>query len=174
MFKLNEKYEIKRIVLKCDYICFSPADTSTINALNSQIYHKIPKEDFDISLLNIYLDLNFEVIEEADNSRYANVDDLRLVNQRLIAFFSIFKFTTSSRRLLEDSSYAHKDFLMYKLKISAKDCDDLSIGFDRDRNRKQNELTNSKNIKCNYHVRITLKDVFDFVEGQKSYSRPWL
>ena len=56
---------------------------------------------------------------------------------------------------------------MYKLLTSSRGSDDLSIGFDRDRNRRQNELTNNKNIKGKYHVRIYLKDVFGFSESQE-------
>ena len=51
---------------------------------------------------------------------------------------------------------------MYKLISSAKYTDDLSIVFDRDRNKRQRELPNNKNIKGNYHVRIMLRDVFGF------------
>ena len=43
----------------------------------------------------------------------------------------------------------------------------MSIGFDRDRNRRQRELTNIKSQKGKYHVRIYLKDVFGFAEYQK-------
>ena len=57
--------------------------------------------------------------------------------------------------------------LMYKLITTAKGCDDLSIGFDRDPTRRRNELTNNKNIKGKYHVRIYLKDVFGFAEHQE-------
>ena len=53
---------------------------------------------------------------------------------------------------------------MYKLLTSSRGSDDLSIGFDRDRNRRQRELTNIKSQKGNYHVRIYLKDVFGFAE----------
>ena len=59
MFKLNENYEVDRRILKCDYICYLPAETSTINTPNSQICIIIPKEGSVISLLNSYLDLNF-------------------------------------------------------------------------------------------------------------------
>ena len=52
MFKLNESYEVDRRILKCDYIRYSPAETSTINTPNSQIYINIPREDSVISLLN--------------------------------------------------------------------------------------------------------------------------
>ena len=42
----------------------------------------------------------------------------------------------------------------------------MSICFDRDRNRRQRELTNNKSQKGKYHVRIFLKDVFGFAEYQ--------
>ena len=53
---------------------------------------------------------------------------------------------------------------MCKLITSAKDTDVLSIGFDRDRGRRQRELTNNINQKGIYHVRVMLKDVFGFTE----------
>ena len=37
MFKLSEKYQIDRRILKCEYIRYSPSETSTINTANSQI-----------------------------------------------------------------------------------------------------------------------------------------
>ena len=69
MFKLNENYEVDRRILKCVYIRYAPAETSTINTPNSQIYIINPREDSVISLLNSYLDLNFEVVKKADDSR---------------------------------------------------------------------------------------------------------
>ena len=44
MFKLNENYEVDRRIPKCDYIRYSPAETSTINTPNSQIYINIPRK----------------------------------------------------------------------------------------------------------------------------------
>ena len=167
MFKLNETYEVDRRILKCDYIRYSPAETSTINTPNSQIYNNIPREDSVISLLNSYLDLNFEVSKRADNSRYANGNDIRLINLGPIAFFSNFKLTTSSGKHLEDISHAHIVSLMYKLITSSKDSDDLSIGFARSRNRRRDELALNKNIKGKYHLKILLKDIFGFAEHQQ-------
>ena len=69
MCKLNENYEVYRNLQKCDYIRFSSAETSTINNPKSQISINIPRADQVISLLNSYLDLNFESIKKADNSR---------------------------------------------------------------------------------------------------------
>ena len=92
-------------------------------------------------MLNNYLELNFEVIKRVDNSRYANGYDTRLVNFGHTAIFSNFILTTNSGKHLEDISHAHIVSLMYKLMSSAKDNDDLSSGFDRDRNRRRNDLT---------------------------------
>ena len=56
---------------------------------------------------------------------------------------------------------------MYKLITSPRNTDDLSVGFDRDRERRQRELTNNKNKKGKYHVTIMLKDIFAFAEHQE-------
>ena len=57
---------------------------------------------------------------------------------------------------------------MYKLITSAKDSDDLSIGFDRDPGRRRDELALNKNVKREYHLRIMLKGVFGFAEQEKT------
>ena len=145
---------------------YPPQEKSTINTANSQIYINIPREDSVISLLNSYLDLNFDVLHAATNNRNADNNEIRLVNLGPIALFSNQKLTTSSGKHLDDISHAHIVSLMYKLITTAEGCDDLSIGFDRDRTRRQNELTNNKNIKRQYHIRIHLKDVFGFSEHQ--------
>ena len=64
MFQLIDKYQINRDIIKCDYNRYSPAETSTINTPNSRIYINIPREDSHVSLLNSYLDLNFEVVKK--------------------------------------------------------------------------------------------------------------
>ena len=132
MFKLNEKYEVGRNILKCDFIRYSPSEIITIITGNSQMYVNIPREDSVVSLLNSYLDLNFNVSNAASNDRYADGNDIRLVILGPFALFSNYKLTSSLGKLLQDISHAHTVSLMYKLVTSAKDTDDLSIGFDRD------------------------------------------
>ena len=56
---------------------------------------------------------------------------------------------------------------MYKLLSSSEDSDDLSIGFDRSRDRRKRELNNNKTQKGEYHLRIYLEDVFGFTEHQQ-------
>ena len=88
MFKLNEKYEINRDTLKCDYIRYSPSEISTIKTANSRVYINIPREGSVNSLLNSYLELNFDVLHAATNNRYADGNDIRLVNFGPIGLFS--------------------------------------------------------------------------------------
>ena len=129
MFKLNEVHEVDQRILKIEYIRYSAAETSTKNTPNSRIYINIPREVSVASLLKNYFDLKFEVIKKADNSRYANGNDIRLVNLGPNSFLSKFKLTTSSGKHLEDISQAHPVFLLYKLITSNKDSDGLSIRF---------------------------------------------
>ena len=44
----------------------------------------------------------------------------------------------------------------------------MSIGFDRSRDRRKRELTNNKNIKGKYHLRIYLRDISGFAEHQET------
>ena len=147
MFKLNEKYEINRNILKCDYIRYSPSQISTINTAKSQIYFRIPREDSVISLLNSYLDLNFDVLYAATNNRYAAGNIIRLVNLGPIALFSNYKLTTSTGKHLKEITHVHIASLMYILLTSSRGSDDLSIGFESDRARRLREFENNKIIK---------------------------
>ena len=65
MIKLNENSEVDQKILKCDYICYSLAEILTICTPNRQIYINIPREESVISLVNICLDLNFEIIKKS-------------------------------------------------------------------------------------------------------------
>ena len=118
-------------------------------------------------MLNSFLELNFDVLHAGNNDRYVDANDIRLVNLGPIALFSNYKLTTSSGKNLEEISHAHIVSLMYKLLTSIKDGDDLSIGFDRNRGRRKNELSYNKTIKGKYHIRIYLKDNFGFAEYQE-------
>ena len=118
-------------------------------------------------MLNSYLELNFDVLHAATNNRYVDNNDIRLVNLGSIGLFSNYKLSTSSGKHLENIDHSHIVSLMYKLLTSSRGSDDLSICFDRDRTRRRNELTNNKNIKGKYHVRIYLKDIFGFAEYQE-------
>ena len=85
MFRLSEKYQIDKRFLKCDFIRYSPSEISTINTANSQVYINIPRQDSLISLLNSYIDLNFDVLNATTNNRYADGVDIWLINLAAIA-----------------------------------------------------------------------------------------
>ena len=72
MCKLNENFEVDRRILKCARIRYSLVELTTINTPNSRKNINIPIEESVISMLNSYLELKFEFIKQADNSRYAN------------------------------------------------------------------------------------------------------
>ena len=67
MFKLNEKYEVIRNILECDYIRYSASKISTIKTAYSQKDINIPIKDTVFSLLSSYFDLNFDVLHAATN-----------------------------------------------------------------------------------------------------------
>ena len=107
MFKLNEKFEVVRKILKCWYIRYSSSDIYTINTAVSQIFINIPRKASVISLLNSYFDLNFNVLFSATNNRYVNGNELRLVNLDPVVLSSIYELTTSSGKYLKDITHAH-------------------------------------------------------------------
>ena len=168
MFKLSEKYEIDRRIQKCDYIRFSPSEICTINTPNSQNYINIPREDGVISLLNSYIEINFDVLKATTNNRYADTDNMRLNNLGAFSLFNNYNLTTSSGKPLQNTDHAHIVSLMYKLLSSSRDSDDLSFGFDRSRDRRKQELLDNKTQKVEFHLRIYLKDVFGFAEYQET------
>ena len=147
MFKLNEIYEVDRRILECDYIRYSPSEISTTNTPNSQFYNNFPRGDSVNSLLGSLLRANFDVLHAATTNRYIDGDDIRPVNDGPIALFSNYKLQSSSGKHNEEINHAHLVCLFYKHITSASNTDDLSIGFDRDRDRRKRELINNKNIK---------------------------
>ena len=94
-------------------------------------------------MIKSYLQLNIVVVHAATNNRYADDNDMRLVNLAPIALFSKYKFSTSSRKHVENIEYGHIACLMYIRLATARRCDILSIGSDHSRNRRKEELTNN-------------------------------
>ena len=118
-------------------------------------------------MLNSYFELKFAFVKRADNSSYANGNNIRLVILGPIALFSKIMLTTSSGKHLEDFSHAHIASSIYKLISNAKDTYDFSLGFDNRCDRRRDELTGNENVKRKYHLRIMLRDVFGFAKHQK-------
>ena len=80
---------------KIDFIKYSPSSLATINNRNSNISIIFPpREDAYICLQNSYILLEFEVLKN-DDTRYADGDQISLVNFGPVALFSEVKLTTS-------------------------------------------------------------------------------
>ena len=134
MFKL---IEITRNILKCDYIRYSPSEIGSINTANAHIFIIIASGYSVYSLLGSRLRANFGILHAATNNRYIDGHDIRLVKEGPIALFSKYKLQSSSGEQIEEINHAHIVCLMYKLITSSRITDDMSIGFDRDRGRRQ-------------------------------------
>ena len=100
----------------------------------------IPGGDSVNGLKGSLLRLNADVLHAATNNRYIDVDDIRLVNGGAIALFSNCKLKSSSGKHIEENNHAHIVCLMYKILTSARNTDDLSFGFARDRARKKKRI----------------------------------
>ena len=118
-------------------------------------------------MLNSYLELNFDVLHATTTNRYVDCKDIKSVNLGPIALFCNYKVTTSSRKHLENIDHAHIVSLVYKLSTSSRGSDELSIGFDHDRNIRKSELNHNKSQKGNYNVTNFSKDIFGFAEYQQ-------
>ena len=151
---------------KIDFIKFSPSSLATINNNNSNISIIFPREDAYICLQNSYISLEFEVLKN-DDTRYADGDQISLVNFGPVALFSEAKLTTSSGKHLEKVDNLHPISLMIKLLTSTQETSQLMYGFEESSTIRRQELTNNKTEKETFFVRIKLKDLFGFADQEK-------
>ena len=131
MFKLNGSYEIVGRNLKCDYIRYSPAETSKKSNTNIETYLIIPRENSVFPLINSYNDRKLNLAK-----KLIFPDMQMVIKLGPTALFSYNKLSTSSGDYLEKISHSHIVLLLYNLKTGAKESDDLSFGFDRDCERR--------------------------------------
>ena len=149
-----------------DFIEYSPSNLATINNNNSNISIIFPREDAYICLQNSYISLEFEVLKN-DDTRYADGDQISLVNFGPVALFSEAKLTTSSGKHLEKVDNLHPISLMYKLLTSNQQTSQLMYGFEESQATRRQELTNNKTEKGTFFVRIKLTDIFGFADQEK-------
>ena len=166
MFSLKNKYTLDKPIHKIDFIKYSPNSLATINNANSNISISLPREDAYICLQNSFISLEFEVPQN-NNTRYADGDEISLVNFGPVALFSEAKLTTSSEKHLEKVDNLHPISLMYKCLTSGSQTSQLLYGFEESTTIRRQELTNNKNEKGTFFVRIKLKDLFGFADQEK-------
>ena len=153
-------------IQKIDFIKYSPSSLATINNNNSNIFIIFPREDAYICLQNSYISLEFEVLRN-DDTRYADGDQISLVNFGPIALFSEAKLVTSSGKHLEKVDNLHPISLMYKLSTSNQQTSLLMYGFEESQATRRQELTNNKTEKGTFFVRVKLTDIFGFADQEK-------
>ena len=151
---------------KIDFIKYSSSSLATINKSNSNISIIFPREDAYICLQNSYISLEFEVLKN-DDTRYADGDQISLVNFGPVALFSEAKLTTSSGKNLEKVDNLHPISLMFKLLTSNQQTSQLMYGFEESQATRRQELTTNKTEKGTFFVRIKLKDLFGFADQEK-------
>ena len=166
MFSLKNKYTLEKPIHKINFIKYNPSSLATINNTNSNTTISFPREDAYICLQNSFISLEFEVLKN-NNTRYADGDEIGLVNFGPISLFSEAKLTTSSGKHLEKVDNLHLISLMYKLLTSTKSTSELLYGFEESTSVRRQELTNNKNEKGTFFVRIKLKDLFGFADQEK-------
>ena len=166
LFSLKNKYAMDKPIHKIDFIKYSPSSLATINNSNSNISIIFPREDAYICLQNSFISLEFEVLKN-DNTRYADGDEISLVNFGPVALFSEAKLTTSSGKHSEKFDNLHPICLMYKLLTSTQQTSQLMYGFEESTAIRRQELTTNKTEKETFFVRIKLKGLFGFADQEK-------
>ena len=94
MFNVQQKYIIDNPITKMEFIKYYPTSLSNINNHNSIITINVGREDSYLSLRDSYISLEFEVLKN-DNTRFADADNIKLVNLGPIALFSEASIKTS-------------------------------------------------------------------------------
>ena len=166
LFSLKNKYAMDKSIHKIDFIKYNPSSLATINNNNSNISIIFPIEDAYICLQNSYISLEFEVLKN-DDTRYADGDQISLVNFGPVALFSEAKLTTSSGKHLEKVDNLHPICLMHKLLTSTHQTSQLMYGFEESQATRRQELTTNKTEKGTFLVRIKLTDIFGFADQEK-------
>ena len=119
MFSSKSKYTLEKPIHKIDFIKYSPSSLATINNINLNISISLPREDAYICLQHSFICVEFEVLKN-DDTRYADGDQISLVNFGPVALFSEAKLTTSSGKHLEKVDNLYPISLMYKLLTSSQ------------------------------------------------------
>ena len=149
IFSLKSKHTLEKPIHKIDFIKDSPSSLTTVNNNNSNVSISLPREDAYICLQNSFISVEFEVLKNVD-TRYADGDQISLVNFGPVALFSEAKLTTSSGKHLEKIDNLHPISLMYKLLTSSQQTSQLMYGFEESTFIRRQELTKirQRNFLC--------------------------
>ena len=94
-------------------------------------------------------------------------NDIRLFLLGIIALIRVYKLTAGSGKRLEENFHVYIVRLKQTIKAFAIDFECLSIGFNRNHERRQQELIKNETVKGKYLVRIMLLIFFCFAQLQQ-------
>ena len=166
VFSLRTNYDMDKPIHKIDFTKHSPNSLATVNNKNSNNSISLPREDAYICLQNSCTSVDFEVLMQ-DDTRYADNDQIGLINFGPVALFSETNLTTSSGKHLEKVDNLHTVSLMNKLLTSNQQTSELLYGFEESQGTRRQELTNNKTEKGTFFVNIMLTDLFGFADQEK-------
>ena len=107
MTRRNERSDVNRSILNCDFFGFTPPSTPNVNNCQEAIPNFFSRGESVLSLKHSYLELDFEVTQSHIDGLEAGIL-IRLINFAAIALISEYELTTSSGRHLENSEHALK------------------------------------------------------------------
>ena len=96
----TKKSSLIGLVSKKDFVRYNPSSLATINNVGTPFRIQIPREDAYICLDDSYLEIELEVVKNADDTRYANGNAIQLVNLGGVALFSEMSLTSSGTTIL--------------------------------------------------------------------------
>ena len=153
LFSLKNKYAL-------DFINKSPNSLGTNKNTNSKISNSLSRKDAYICLQSSHISLDFEVLKN-DDTRYADGDEIALVNFGPVASFSEAKLTPSSRKHLEKVEKLPIISTMHN-PLTSQQTSELMYGFEESVIIRRQELTNNNTEKGTFFVNIKLIDLFGF------------
>ena len=166
IFLLKNRYVLDKPIHKIDIIKYSPNSLATINNNITNISISLPREDAYICLQNSYISLDFEVLKQ-DDTRYADGDEIALVNFGPVALFTEAKLTTSSRKIWKKVYNLHIISIMHKLLTSCQQTSELMNGFEESQETTRLELTTNNTEIGTFFVNIKLTELFGFADQKK-------
>ena len=113
-YDLTKPELIDRTKLKSDFVQYRPASTAGMNG-NAPFKNHIPREDAFKDIRDSYLEMEKEILKNADDTRYADGNDIQPNNLFGISLFREMTLSSFGSKQLERVDNVYLASLMYKL-----------------------------------------------------------
>ena len=131
-----------------------------------QTFQSVYQEKTHKFIYKIHISVDIKVLMQ-DDTRYADGNQIALVNFGSVALFSEAKLTTSSGKHLEKVNSLHIISIMHKHLTSQQQTTELMYGFEESVSIRKQELTYNKTEKGTFLVNIKLIYLFAFADQEK-------